>query len=54
MVVATSTCVSGVTTGCNAPATVDAMSAVGSLVHPTVSSGIAAITGYSTTSKGTP
>jgi len=51
---ATSTCIGRVTTGCAAPATVDATRMVGSPIHPTVGSGIAAITSYCTTSKGAP
>jgi len=49
---ATSTYVGRVTTGCVAPTTVGAMSTVGSLVHPVIGSGIAAMASCSTTSEG--
>ena len=51
---ATSTCVGGVMTGYVVPAMVGAMSVVGSSIRPTVSSGIAAIAGYSIASEGAP
>ena len=51
---ATSTYIGTVTPGCIVPATVDATSAVGSPVRPTVSSSITTITGCSVTSEGTP
>ena len=51
---ATSAYVSGVLIGYVTPSTVGAASAVGSPVRSIVSSGIAAIAGYSATSKGVP
>lgn len=50
----TSTCVHRVMTGCVAPATVGATSAVGSLIRPADGSSIAAVTGCFATFKGAP
>ena len=50
----TSAYVGGVLTGCVAPTTVGAASAVGSPVRPIINSGIAAITSCTITSKGVP
>ena len=54
MATTTSTCVHGVTTGYATPTMVGTTSAVGSPIRPAVSSGIAAITGCSATTKGAP
>ena len=51
---ATSTYVSGVTTGCGTPATVGTMSTVGNSARPVIGSGIMAVTSCSVAAKGTP
>ena len=54
MAVATSTYVGGVTTGCVAPTTISATSAIGNPVCHAISSSIVAINDCSVMSKGDP